>query len=127
MTLRRAMSMQLFKRALSSRQLIRRICSSRARNWSFIVINLEYEANDSALSLANSILDSHPNSCAIVATHAYLDENCQYDQWGLHLQNTVLNNHSNVFMTLNGHYYSNGNANRTVIGNRYELFFNYQT
>jgi hypothetical protein len=95
-------------------------------NWNFIVVNLEYEASDPALSWANSILDSHPNSYAIVATHAYLDENCRYHQWSLHLQNTVLNNHPNVFMTLNGHYYSNGNANRTVIGNRYELFFNYQ-
>jgi hypothetical protein len=98
----------------------------RFGNWSFLVVNIEFEANDSVLSWAGSVLDRYNGSYAIIGTHAYIDETCQYGQWATHFQNMVLNNHTNVYLTLNGHYYSNGNANRTVNGERNELFFNRQ-
>jgi hypothetical protein len=95
-------------------------------NWSFVIVNIEFGASDSVLTWTNSILDAHPKSYAIVATHAYLSEDCKYSTWATHLQNTVLNGHTNVFMTLNGHYHGNSNANRTLVGERNELFFDYQ-
>lgn len=94
--------------------------------YNFLIVNVEFHANSSELQWANDVLDAHPNSHVILATHAYIDEICGYDAWALELQDTVLANHSNVFMTLNGHYYSNGNANRTRVDQRDELFFNRQ-
>lgn len=94
--------------------------------WDFLVINIEYHADDTVLQWANELLDAYPNFHAIVATHAYLSENCTYDDWANHFRNTLLTPHSNVFMTLNGHYNGLNRANRTHVDNRNEIYFNYQ-
>jgi hypothetical protein len=93
---------------------------------SFIVINIECHANDTVLHWANNLLDRYSKSHAIIATHAYLNESCKYDKWAYHFRNTVLANHSNVFLTLSGHFMQGTRANRTFVQNRHELFFNYQ-
>lgn len=95
-------------------------------NWSFIVVNIEFRGDDSVLGWANSVLNKYPDSYAIVATHAYLREDCKYDAWATHFQDVVLNNHTNVFMTLSGHYHATTGVNRTLVGKRNELFFDYQ-
>jgi hypothetical protein len=97
-------------------------------NWSFLVVNIEYDANDSVLSWASHLLDDYPKSYCIVATHAYLDGKCQYENnaWVPRFQEEVLNDHSNVFMTLNGHYWLDSCTNHTAVGNRSELMFDYQ-
>lgn len=94
----------------------------------FLVVNIEYHANSTVLQWLNTILDAHADSHVVVATHAYLNETCGYgnDGWALGLRNGLLANHINVFMTLSGHYYSSSTANRTVVGNRLELFFDRQ-
>jgi hypothetical protein len=97
-------------------------------NWSFLTVNIEFEASDSVLDWASGILDMHLKSYCIVATHAYLNETAQYynSAWTTRFQERVLTNHSNVFMTLNGHRWLYGNANRTSVGNRNELLFDCQ-
>jgi hypothetical protein len=94
----------------------------------FLVANIEYHANSTVLQWLNAILDTHADSHAVVATHAYLNETCGYgnDGWASGLRNGLLANHTNVFMTLNGHYHSSSTANRTVVGKRLELFFDRQ-
>jgi hypothetical protein len=77
------------------------------------------------LDWANNLLDAYPQSHTIVATHAFIDPQCNYDSWALNLINIALDTHPNVFLTLNGHYHPTS-GNRTESGYRYELLFNQQ-
>lgn len=94
----------------------------------FMVVNIEYHANSTVIQWLTDILDTHSDAHVILATHAYLNESCGYgnDGWAGGLKESVLANHSNVFMTLNGHYHSSSTTNRTTVGNRQELFFDFQ-
>jgi hypothetical protein len=93
--------------------------------WDCLIINIAYHANDTVLDWANNLLDAYPQSHTIVATHAFIDPQCNYDSWALNLKNIVLDAHPNVFLTLNGHYHPTS-GNRTESGDRYELLFNQQ-
>lgn len=94
----------------------------------FMIVNIEYHANSTVIQWLTNILDTHANAHVILATHAYLNESCGYgvDGWASGLRDSVLANHSNVFMTLSGHYHSSSTTNRTTVGNRQELFFDFQ-
>jgi len=94
-------------------------------DWNCLIINIAYNANDTTLDWANSILDANPQSHAIIATHAYLDRQNLYDTWALNLQEKVLDTHANVFLTLSGHYYPTPGSHVRV-GERDELLFNQQ-
>lgn len=94
--------------------------------WNFLVIDIELWANDTILQWVNSVLDKHNNSQAIIGTHAYIDGNCSYDKWATHFRTVVLDNHPNIFLTLNGHWMTDNRANRTSVNNRNELYFNFQ-
>jgi len=93
---------------------------------SFLFVAVEFHANWTVLEWLSSLLKEHPDCYAVFATHDYLNESCGYDSWATDLRENVLANHSNVFMTLSGHYHNSGNANRTKVGTRDELFFDYQ-
>ncbi len=93
--------------------------------WDCLIVNAAFEANDSVLTWANSILDSNPQSHAIVATHAYLNKAGKYGSWATDFKSAVLDNHANVFLTLSGHYYPTP-GNRVKVGERDELLFNQQ-
>ncbi len=93
--------------------------------WDCLIINIAYHANDSVLAWANNLLNAYPQSHAIVATHAFINQQCNYDSWALNFKKTVLDTHSNVFLTLNGHYHPAA-GNRTEVGGRYELLYNQQ-
>jgi hypothetical protein len=93
--------------------------------WECLVVTIAYDANKSALAWANSVLDAYSQAHAIVATHAYIDKQCRYDNWATNFKSTVLDTHANVFLTLSGHYYPTY-GNRTRVGGRDELLFNQQ-
>ena len=93
--------------------------------WDCLIINLAYQANNTALEWANNLLNSNPQSHVIVATHEYLSPQDTYDSWALNFKRTVLDTHANVFLTLNGHFHPT-TGNRTRVGDRDELLFNQQ-
>jgi hypothetical protein len=102
--------------------------------WDLLVINLSYHANDSAIAWASDVLDAYPNSHAIVATHAYLNEKGTYvgrgndeshEVWAENFRETLLNKHPNVFMTLSAHFHP-ASGRRISSGDRDELMFNLQ-
>jgi 3',5'-cyclic AMP phosphodiesterase CpdA len=101
--------------------------------WDLLVVNLANLANGTALDWANSILDAHPESHAIVATHAYLNDLGKYtycksdqnDSWAANFNATVLETHPNVFITLSAHFNAN-NGRRAQVGGRTELMFDRQ-
>ena len=103
-------------------------------NYHFMVINIEYDANQTVLDWMQTLLECNPNVNVIVATHNFLNGNGTYGwtvdptdvKWATNLEN-LLNSYSNVFMTLNGHDIDDGGTACNVrIGNREECFFNMQ-
>jgi 3',5'-cyclic AMP phosphodiesterase CpdA len=91
----------------------------------WLIVNLAFYANDSALAWANGLLDAYSDANAIVAAHAYINRQCQYDSWATNLKSTVLDTHPSVFLTLSGHIHPTA-GNRTRVGGRDELLFNQQ-
>ena len=102
-----------------------------ASNWDFLIINLEFQPSFEVLQWANYLLELYPNHHAIIATHAYMNGTGMYPEWTNYLEQKyfeqrILANHSNVFMTLNGHFGGDPRTKRTFTDDRHELFFNYQ-
>jgi hypothetical protein len=107
-------------------------------NYRFLVINLEFLANSSAIDWMQNLIRSNPNANVIVATHDYLNMTGGYGTrsvsnegvldytWGNNFKAT-LDQYPNVFMTISGHIQSRttGAYNKQV-GNREEIFFNRQ-
>ena len=100
-------------------------------SYNFLIINVEYSANSSVFAWMKSLLDNSSGSNVIIATHDYLNSTAGYGfyenppAWENKL-NTLLNEYSNIFLTLSGHDFYSG-ANKTRINNREEIFFNRQS
>ena len=110
-------------------------------NYHFLVINLEFHANQTAINWMTNLINTHPNYKVIVATHSYLNGIGEYGYPGSpdtpaweNALTTTLNNYPNVFLALSGHYVPVNHpgdgeaetANNTRVGNREEIFFNRQ-
>jgi len=108
-----------------------------AGGYTFLHINVEFEAPDSALAWAQSVIDAHPGMPVILATHAYIqgtsgrsttvrnpDGNSGEQMW----QKLVRKN-PQVFMFVNGHF--PGEANQTSIDDAgqpvFEMLSDYQS
>jgi hypothetical protein len=91
----------------------------------WLIVNLAFYVNDSALAWAKCLLDAHPDANAIVAAHSYINRQCQYDPWATNFKSTVLDTHPSVFLMLSGHIHPTS-GNRTRVGGRDELLFNQQ-
>jgi hypothetical protein len=101
-------------------------------NWTFLVVNIEYQATDAVLDWANNMLDSYPDAHAIVGVHSYLNTTAGYGvrgtaeaDWPINFKSEVLDTHGNVFLTLSAHHHP-AYGNRTTVGGRHELMFNNQ-
>ncbi len=103
-------------------------------SYHFMVINIEYDANQTVLNWMQTLLKCNPNVNVIVATHNFLNGEGGYGYttypgdvaWATNFE-SLLNNYPNVFMTLNGHDINDGGtAYNRKVGNREEIFFNRQ-
>jgi hypothetical protein len=93
----------------------------------FLIVNLEFNATNTTLAWANSLLDKYPDSHAIVAAHFYVNRTGGYEFWAANFKRSVLATHPNVFLTLSAHVYPLASSGiRTQVGNRAELVFNRQ-
>ena len=112
-----------------------------AENYYFLVINLEFHANQTAINWMTDLINTHQNYKIIVATHSYLNGVGGYGYPGSpdtpaweNALTKILNNYPNVFLALSGHYVPVYHevgvdaeaANNTRVGNRDEIFFNRQ-
>lgn len=99
-------------------------------NYPFMMINLEYLANSSAIAWMKSLLDNNTGVNVIIATHSYLNAQTGYGgtnpaiaaiegNWAQALKGTM-NGYPNVFLALSGHI--NG-VNMTRVRNRQEILF----
>jgi hypothetical protein len=101
-------------------------------NYHFMIINVEYNANQTTLDWMQTLIKSNPNVNVIVATHNFLNGNGTYGTktaldvtWATNFKK-ILNNYPNVFMTVNGHDIDYGPATNVRFGKREEIFFNRQ-
>ena len=99
--------------------------------YKFLIINLEYLANDATINWMKDLLDSHRDWNVIIAAHNYLNYQGKYGvsvgtlndvSWCNSLK-TILDGYPNVFLTLNGHD-PLGTAYQKMSGNREEIYFN---
>ncbi len=97
-------------------------------NYPFMVINLEYVANSSAIAWMKGLLDNSTGVNVIIAPHCYLNGEAGYGSanplvdevgWAQALKAT-LDSYPNVFLTLSGHIHT---VNTTRVGNRQEVLF----
>ncbi|MGA2384995.1 MAG: metallophosphoesterase [Candidatus Bathyarchaeia archaeon] len=105
-------------------------------NYHFMVINIEYNANQTVLDWMQTLVKTNPNVNVIVATHDFLNATGGYGTlnhadvvWATNFEK-LLNNYPNVFMTINGHATIPSNSTATgynkKAGKREEVFFNRQ-
>jgi hypothetical protein len=96
----------------------------------FLIINLEYRANSSAIAWMRSLLNANPTANVIIATHAYLNAEGGYGStnpligdaeivWTQAFKETI-NSYPNIFLALSGHI---SGAATTRVGNRQEILF----
>ena len=110
------------------------------KNYRFLVINVQFDANDSAMTWMKNLIAANPQANIIVATHNFLNGNAKYGfvkspkdvTWAKNFE-LILNKYPNVFMTLNGHDIGSASpcAEKNVQYqregvNREEIFFNMQ-
>jgi len=101
----------------------------------YLILHLQYDANDTILSWANTVIAAHPEARVIVTTHRFLLADGTRDTATSvqHLWDNVITPHADqVFLVLCGHYVTSGvgEANRTDIVNGHpvhQLLADYQT
>jgi len=106
-----------------------------ANGWNFLVINVEFNGDSTAVDWVGSLLDDplYADYKVIIAPHAYMDAfgDIHDPRWGPTLSDfvnglqAVMDAHSsNVFLTLNGHFATDQGYNTaTPINNRNQLMF----
>jgi hypothetical protein len=110
--------------------------SFTANGLDFLVINLEWNAGVNSIAWAESILDdpAFAGHHVIIAPHAYIDAwGCTDDEpWGKTLAGFITNmtflmdQHPNVFLTLNGHFATDRGCNTAISEYRNSLMFDRQ-
>jgi hypothetical protein len=110
----------------------------RAEGLDFLVVNLEWKGDSSALEWARGILDdpAYKDHYVIVAPHAYIDAfgSLADPRWSDELSDfiggltPILDSHSsNVFLTLNGHFATDcGYNTKALVHGRNQLMFDRQ-
>ncbi len=100
-------------------------------NYKFLIIDMEYFANSSAISWMNKLITTHSDYNIIVGVHCLLNSSGGYNNnggsgvWENNFVNT-LNQYPNVFLTLNGHDHGLAFASRNQVGNRTQIFWDMQ-
>ncbi|MGD9795053.1 MAG: LamG-like jellyroll fold domain-containing protein, partial [Acidimicrobiia bacterium] len=83
----------------------------------FLIIHLEVDMPQFTLDWASDVLEQYPNRHAIISTHAFVNTSNNRGTSVIHQTNgttaahvwdTVIRNHCNVFMVVNGHYPGEG-------------------
>lgn len=99
-------------------------------SYKFLVIDIEYFANQTVINWMKNLLNTHPDYNVIFATHDFIYSNGAVEnaQWAKDMNN-LLNQYPNVFLTLNGHVTGGSEGivtNMTKTGNREEILWDQQ-
>ncbi|MEV5533100.1 LamG-like jellyroll fold domain-containing protein [Streptomyces prunicolor] len=96
------------------------------REW--MVLALDWRLSAKGYAWAKSVLAQHPHTPVILTTHELVVEDDQLSDYGQQLWDQLIEDHDQIFLTLNGHYWPAGRATRkNAAGNDVHLHLtNYQ-
>lgn len=96
------------------------------REW--MVLALDWRLSAKGYAWAKSVLAQHPHTPVILTTHELVVEDDQLSDYGQQLWDRLIEDHDQIFLTLNGHYWPAGRATRkNAAGNDVHLHLtNYQ-
>ena len=96
------------------------------REW--LVLALDWRLSAKGYAWAKSVLAQHPHTPVVLTTHELVVEDDQLSDYGQQLWDQLIEDHDQIFLTLNGHYWPAGRATRkNAAGNDVHLHLtNYQ-
>ncbi|MEV6944827.1 LamG-like jellyroll fold domain-containing protein [Streptomyces sp. NPDC051172] len=100
----------------------------RAAGHEWLVLALDWRLSAKGYAWAKDVLAKHPKAPVILTTHELVVEDDQLSAYGQQLWDQLVEEHDQIFLTLNGHYWPAGRATRkNAAGNDVHLHLtNYQ-
>ncbi|MFE9649531.1 LamG-like jellyroll fold domain-containing protein [Streptomyces sp. NPDC006365] len=80
------------------------------RQW--LVLALDWRLSDKGYAWAKDIIAQHPKAPVILTTHELVYEDDTLSSHGQQLWEQLIDDHDQIFLTLNGHYWPAGRATR---------------
>ena len=100
----------------------------RAAGREWLVLALDWRLSAKGYAWAKDVLARHPKTPVVLTTHELVVEDDQLSTYGQQLWDQLIEEHDQIFLTLNGHYWPAGRATRkNAAGNDVHLHLtNYQ-
>ncbi|MFD8305292.1 LamG-like jellyroll fold domain-containing protein [Streptomyces sp. NPDC059690] len=100
----------------------------RAAGREWMVLALDWRLSAQGCAWAKDVLARHPKTPVILTTHELVVEDDRFSAYGQQLWDQLVEDHDQIFLTLNGHYWPAGRATRkNAAGNDVHLHLtNYQ-
>ncbi|MET7474304.1 LamG-like jellyroll fold domain-containing protein [Streptomyces sp. NPDC005648] len=100
----------------------------RAAGREWLVLALDWRLSAKGYAWAKDVLAKHPSTPVVLTTHELVVEDDQLSAYGQQLWDQLIEDHDQIFLTLNGHYWPAGRATRrNAAGNDVHLHLtNYQ-
>ncbi|MET7656377.1 MULTISPECIES: LamG-like jellyroll fold domain-containing protein [unclassified Streptomyces] len=100
----------------------------RAGGREWMVLALDWRLSDKGYAWAADILARHPRTPVVLTTHELVVEDDSLSAYGQQLWDRLIEDHDQIFLTLNGHYWPAGRAiRRNAAGHDVHLHLtNYQ-
>ncbi|QJT05216.1 Tat pathway signal sequence domain protein [Streptomyces asoensis] len=100
----------------------------RAGGLEWMVLALDWRLSEKGYAWAADVLASHPRTPVVLTTHELVAEDDSLSAYGQQLWDRLIEDHDQIFLTLNGHYWPAGRATRkNAAGHDVELHLtNYQ-
>ncbi|MFI6010946.1 LamG-like jellyroll fold domain-containing protein [Streptomyces sp. NPDC051243] len=100
----------------------------RAAGREWMVLALDWRLSEKGYAWAKDVLARHPKTPVVLTTHELVVEDDSLSAYGQQLWDQLIEDHDQIFLTLNGHYWPAGRATRkNAAGNDVHLHLtNYQ-
>ncbi|MFJ8110491.1 LamG-like jellyroll fold domain-containing protein [Streptomyces sp. NPDC096132] len=84
----------------------------RAAGRAWMVLALDWRLSDQGYAWATDVLARHPRTPVVLTTHELVVEDDSLSAYGQQLWDRLIEDHDQIFLTLNGHYWPAGRATR---------------
>ncbi|BBC31547.1 Secreted protein [Streptomyces graminofaciens] len=100
----------------------------RAAGLEWMVLALDWRLSAKGFDWAEAVMAQHPKTPVVLTTHELVDEDDSLSSYGQKLWDQLIEDHDQIFLTLNGHYWPAARATRrNAAGNEVHLHLtNYQ-
>jgi concanavalin A-like lectin/glucanase superfamily protein len=84
----------------------------RAAGREWMVLALDWRLSAKGFTWARDVIARHPKTPVILTTHELIDEDDSLSSYGQQLWDQLIEDHDQIFLTLNGHYWPAARATR---------------